>query len=501
MRVLPHHAQTATKLLVLSRIFHYQYRQERPSGIASPHLKIDRPGNASYTPVMLTHGFPEGFLWGAATAAYQVEGAVREDGRGESIWDRFCATPGAIHGGDTGDVACDHYHRWKDDVENMRDLGLTSYRFSVAWPRLFPQGHGKLNRKGLDFYESLVDALLAARVQPALTLYHWDLPQALQDAGGWTNRDTASWFADYAECLYAHLGDRVKTWMTINEPQVAAFLGHSEGVHAPGMKDFGTAVQASHVLLHAHALAVDACREICPAGSRIGIALDLHPTYPYSDGASDIEAAQLADGQAHRWFLDPVLKGTYPQDVLEIYAKHGVAPRIEPDDLSTLSSNPVDFVGVNYYFPQRVYASDAGGVLGFEYGQLKDCPRTDMGWEVHSEGLCDLLIRLKNDYSDPVLMITENGAACPDRIVEKGQVQDDDRIEYLASHLREARRAIGHGVKLQGYFLWSLMDNFEWSMGFSKRFGITHVDYHTQVRTWKKSASWYQSVIATNGAL
>ena len=448
---------------------------------------------------MSTSEFPPGFLWGAATAAYQVEGAVKEDGRGESVWDRFCATPGAIHGGDTGEVACDHYHRWKDDVENMRDLGLTSYRFSSAWPRLFPRGRGRLNRKGLDFYESLVDALLAARIRPALTIYHWDLPQALQDAGGWTNRDTASWFAEYAACLFDHLGDRVKTWVTINEPQCAAFLGHSEGIHAPGLKDFGTAVQACHVLLRAHALAVSAFRELLAPDSRIGIALDLHTTYPWTDGMSDIEAAQRADGLANRWFLDPVLKGSYPLDVMGVLAKNGIAPRVLPDDLPLLAANPVDFLGVNYYSPQRIYADDAGGVLGYKQARVEHRPMTDMGWEVHPEGLFDLLIRLKNDWPGMALLITENGAAFPDRHVEKGQVQDDDRIEYLASHLREARHAIQHGVKLEGYFLWSLLDNFEWSYGFSKRFGITHVDYHTQARTWKKSAGWYQRVIATNG--
>jgi beta-glucosidase len=287
--------------------------------------------------------------------------------------------------------------------------------------------------------------------------------------------------------------------MTLNEPQCSAFVGHADGRHAPGLKDFGAAVQASHVLLRAHALAVAEFRELCPAGSRIGIALDLHTMYPYTDGISDVEAAHRADGKANRWFLDPVLKGTYPSDILEAYRRHGVAPRIEDKDLETLASNPVDFVGVNYYFPERVCANDRGGVLGIEFGVPKDSPKTDMGWEVYPEGLYDLLMRLKNDYGNPALFITENGAAYADRVVSKGQVQDDDRIDYLASHLREARRAIEHGVKLQGYFLWSLMDNFEWGFGFSKRFGITHVDYRTQARTWKKSGSWYQLVIATNG--
>jgi beta-glucosidase len=448
---------------------------------------------------MSTKAFPPGFLWGAATAAYQVEGAVHEDGRGETIWDRFCRVHGAISDGGTGDVACDHYHRWRDDVENMRDLRLSSYRFSTAWSRVFPHGRGKLNRKGLDFYEALVDGLLAAGIQPALTLYHWDLPQALQDAGGWTNRDTASWFAEYATCMFTHLGDRVKIWMTLNEPWVSAFMGHFQGTLAPGIKDFATAVQAGHVLLHAHALAVGAFRELSAHDARVGIALDLHTVYPWSDGQSDEEAARRCDGHCNRWFLDPVFKGTYPRDMLDLYARHHAAPRVHEGDAEALTSHPVDFLGVNYYFPNRVYASDAGGLLGYEVGHLKDRPHTEMGWEVHPDSLFELLLRLKVDYGDPTIYITENGAAFKDQRVEKGQVQDDDRIEYLDGHLRAARRAIERGVKLQGYFLWTLLDNFEWGFGTSRRFGITHVDFATQVRTWKKSAGWYQHVIATNG--
>jgi beta-glucosidase len=410
--------------------------------------------------------FPDNFIWGAATAAYQIEGAAQEDGRGPSIWDTFSRTPGKVFQGHTGDVACDHYHRWRDDVENMRDLGLSAYRFSTAWSRVFPQGRGRLNRKGLDFYESLVDALLAAGIRPALTLYHWDLPQVLQEAGGWTNRDTASWFADYAECLYTHLGDRVKIWMTLNEPWVAAFAGHSQGVHAPGLRDFAAAVQAAHVLLHAHALAVSAFREL---------------------------------GHGNRWFLEPVFKGTYPQDMLDLYARHHAAPRVEQGDAEVLAAHPVDFLGVNYYFPHRVYESDAGGLLGYEPGHREDAPHTAMGWEVFPQGLEDLLLRLKRDYGDPAIFITENGAAYPDEIDAGGQVQDDERIEYLDGHLRAARRAIERGVKLEGYFVWSLLDNFEWAFGTSRRFGITHVDFTTQARAWKKSALWYQRVIATNG--
>ena len=449
---------------------------------------------------MAEKSFPDGFLWGAATAACQVEGAAREDGKGESIWDRFSRVPGAIVGGDTPEVACDHYHRWRDDVENMRDLGLKAYRFSAAWTRLFPTGRGRLNRRGLDFYQGLVDALLAAGISPVLTLYHWDLPQALQDHGGWTNRDTASWFAEYAACLFNSLGDRVHTWITINEPWVAGFLGHGEGVHAPGIRDFAAAVQASHVLLVAHAKSVEAYRQVSPDKGRIGIALDMHPVYPLSDGESDREAARIEDGHHNRWFLQPVLSGSYPSDMLELYAARHVAPRIEQDDAGLLAGNPPDFLGVNYYFPTRALASRANPVLGCQARVPRDCEKTAMGWEVYPRGLSDLLTRLKRDWGDPVLMITENGAAYDDERMEGPQVADLDRIAYLRAHLREALAAIASGVRLEGYFLWSLMDNFEWACGYAKRFGITHVDYRTQARTWKKSASWYQGVIASNGA-
>jgi beta-glucosidase len=382
----------------------------------------------------------------------------------------------------------------------MRDLGLNSYRFSIAWPRIFPQGKGRKNSRGLDFYSLLVDGLLEAGIQPAVTLYHWDLPQTLEDAGGWTNRDTASWFAEYAASVFNCLGDRVKLWMTLNEPQCAAFLGYGEGVHAPGKRDLGAAIQASHVLFHAHALAMQAYRQVSPVHGRIGIAIDVHPVYPYSDGISDQEAARVADGRTNRWFLDPVMKGTYPEDIFGLYSRHHVAPRVEPGDLDLLKANPVDFLGLNYYFPQRPYASDAGGFLGFQYAEGKGWPVTQMGWEMYPEGLFDILSQVRRDYDNPSLMISENGAAFADTRIVDGQVQDDDRIEYLASHLREARRAIRAGVKLEGFFLWSLMDNFEWSFGLSRRFGITYVDFRTQVRTWKKSAAWYRDVIASNGA-
>jgi len=444
--------------------------------------------------------FPKGFLWGAATAAYQIEGAAREDGKGESIWDRFCRVPGAIQDGSTGDVACDHYHRWRDDIENMRDLGLNAYRFSVAWARVFPSGKGKLNRKGLDFYETLVDALLARGIEPCVTLYHWDLPQGLQELGGWTNRDTASWFADYAACLFNALGDRVRTWITLNEPWVASFAGHADGVHAPGIRDFCKALQAAHVLLLAHARAVLAYRQVSRARHRIGITLDMHPVMPIGPGPADEEAVRIADGFHNRWFLDPVFLGAYPADMQALYSRKRVAPPVLPPDLALLKENPPDFLGVNYYFPLRVHASDSHPVLGFESLTPPDCVKTEMGWEVHPPSLRELLVRVHRDYGGPAMMVTENGAACKDERVSGGQVQDDERIEYIRSHLVEAHRSIREGVKLGGYFVWTLLDNFEWAFGFSKRFGITFVDYRTQQRAWKKSAGWYQRIIATNGA-
>jgi beta-glucosidase len=449
---------------------------------------------------MAGSAFPKGFLWGAATAAFQIEGAAHEDGKGESIWDRFCRVPGAVHGGEMGAVACDHYHRWPADMENMRDLGLRAYRFSLSWPRVFPQGSGKKNRKGLDFYETLVDALLKENIEPVVTLYHWDLPQALQDRGGWTSPDTSKWFAEYAAAAFNRLGDRVRTWFTINEPQVHAFQGHEVGVHAPGLRDFAAAVQAAHGMLVGHALAVQAYRQVSPAHSRIGIVIDLHTCHPLTDGMSDVEAASVAHGRHEKWFLDPVFRGEYPADMMALYARHNAAPRVDPSDMKLLKENPGDLVGVNYYFPHRVYASDAGGFLGFEIAPARDCQTTDMGWEIYPRGMYEALVHLKHTYDNPALMVTENGAAFPDRVVHDGQVQDDDRIEYIAAHLRELRRAIQDGVKVEGYFLWSLLDNFEWAFGCSKRFGITHVDFATQGRAWKKSAGWYQRTIATNGS-
>ncbi len=446
--------------------------------------------------------FPETFLWGAATASYQIEGAAYEDGKGESIWDRFCHTPGKIEGDATGDEACDHYHRYREDLAIMKQIGLRAYRFSVSWPRIFPKGGGSLNHSGLEFYERLVDELLANGITPAVTLYHWDLPQALQDREGWLNRDTVEYFADYAATLFQRLGDRVTLWITHNEPWVTAFLGHAMGVHAPGIKDCAKAIQVSHNLLLSHAKAVRIFRDFNRVDSRIGIALNLSPVTPASDSEEDERAAVLADGYLNRWFLDPLFKGSYPQDLLDIYSERGCAPGAQADDMSLsddmslLAESPIDFLGVNYYSRQIAKAPSNSESL---YDQTKpgEAEFTEMNWEIYPEGLCDLLVRLDRDYSHPPLYVTENGAAFKDDREIDGVVQDEDRIRYLRDHFMQAYRAIEHGVDLRGYFVWSLMDNFEWAYGYSKRFGIVHVDYKSQERSLKKSALWYRDVIET----
>ncbi len=441
--------------------------------------------------------FPKAFLWGTATASYQIEGAAFEDGKGESIWDRFSHTPGKIHYGDTGDEACDHYHRYREDVAIMRRIGLRSYRFSVSWPRVYPKGGGSINRPGLEFYERLVDELLSSEIAPMVTLYHWDLPQALQEGGGWLNRDTAEYFADYAAKLFQVLGDRVKMWITHNEPWVTAFLGHAVGVHAPGIKDYPQAISVSHNLLLSHAKAVAVFRDFNREDSRIGITLNLSPFEPASDSEEDERAANLGDGSLNRWFLDPVFKGTYPQDMLDAYTERGWAPEIGEGDMDQLADSDIDFLGVNYYFRNIVEASSSGKSL-YEPVRPEGAEFTEMDWEIYPEGLCDLLLRLDRDYSRPPIYITENGAAFKDDRVADGTVQDEDRIHYLRDHFAQAHRALEEGVDLRGYFVWSLMDNFEWAYGYSKRFGIVHVDFESQARTLKKSALWYRDVIDTD---
>lgn len=444
---------------------------------------------------MMRADFPGNFTWGTATASYQVEGAVSEDGRGESIWDRFSHTPGKVYNGDTGDIACEHYHRYRQDIALMKEMGIKGYRFSIAWPRIFPEGNGKLNTKGLDFYDRLVDELLRNGIDPMVTLYHWDLPQALQDIGGWANRDTAEYFAQYAETVFKSLGDRAGKWITHNEPWVAAFVGNLQGRHAPGLMDFPLAVQVSHNLLLSHAKAVKAYRAMNFKNGKIGITLNLNPIYPASQTSEDMEAARVADGYSNRWFLDPVLKGGYPEDMMALYREKLNSPVIEPGDMKCISDSPSDFIGVNYYSRKVIKNSEADPVLRFKEIQPEGSGYTDMNWEIYPQGLHDLLTRIKQDYNNPVIYITENGAAFKDDRLENGIVRDDARRAFLEGHFEAALRAIKDGVRLEGYYVWSLMDNFEWAHGYNKRFGLIYVDYKSQKRIWKNSGLWYKAFL------
>jgi beta-glucosidase len=426
-------------------------------------------------------GFPVDFVWGAATSAYQIEGGAHADGRGASVWDQFCRQPGVIADGSSGDTACDHHRLWADDLDLMRELGLRAYRFSISWPRVQPQGQGAWNAKGLDFYERLIDGLLARGIAPYLTLHHWDLPQALQEHGGWAERDVARRFADYAQAVAQRFGDRVASIATHNEPWVVATLGHERGLFAPGLKDRRLAFRAAHHLLWSHGLALQAMRA---AGVRapLGIVLNQGPVDCASDAPADRQQARLEDGLLIRWYMDPLLLGRYPDDVLAHLGAD--APPVQAGDLETIRM-PLDFLGLNYYTRQLVGAAVAS-----------EAELTDMGWEVHPQGLTDLLLRLRRDYPLPPVYITENGAAYADTVEPGGRVHDAARIAYLRRHIDALRPALQAGVPLRGYFAWSLLDNFEWAFGYTKRFGLVHVDYGTQQRRPKDSAYWYRDFIA-----
>lgn len=440
--------------------------------------------------------FPGDFVWGAATAAYQIEGAVSEDGRSESIWDRFSHTSGKTVNGETGDVACDHYHRWQSDIQLMQTLGMNAYRFSVAWPRILPDGRGRVNEAGLAFYDRLVDGLLDAGIVPWVTLYHWDLPQVLEDAGGWTNRATAEAFAEYADVLSRRLGDRVKHWITLNEPWCSAFLGYQHGVHAPGHTNLAEAVQASHTLLLGHGLAVPVLRRNSP-GAKVGITLNLTHAYPASDSAADRAAAHRVDGYLNRWWLDPLYgRGGYPQDMLALYGD--AAPKTEAADFEAIAA-PTDFLGINFYTPSFVRDDPDNPFLQTSDQPPPNLEYTAMEWAVYPQGLTDLLQKVDRDYPVGELYITENGAAYPDEppqtIDGVSRVADQQRTSYYTKHLAAAYNAIEAGVPLKGYFAWSLMDNFEWAFGYTKRFGIVYVDYATQQRVIKDSGHWYSRLI------
>ncbi|MGV9405128.1 GH1 family beta-glucosidase [Streptomyces sp. NPDC003674] len=433
---------------------------------------------------------PHDFLWGTATAAYQIEGAVAEDGRSPSIWDTFSHTPGKIANDDNGDVACDHYHRWREDIGLMRRLGTNAYRLSVAWPRVIPGGTGAVNAKGLAFYDELVDALLEAGITPAVTLYHWDLPQALQDRGGWPERATALAFAEYASTVAERLGDRVKFWATLNEPSCSAWIGHLEGTMAPGWTDLTAAVRASYHLLLGHGLATSAIRAAVP-DAQVGIVNNLSTVFPATDRPEDLAAARRHDGHVNRWWLDPVHGRGFPADMVETY---GVELPEQPGDMETIAA-PLDWLGLNYYFPAYVADDPDGPAPRVRSVRRDGVPRTGMDWEIDAGGIETLLLRLTEEYGARKIYVTENGSAYPDVVRPDGTVDDPERQEYLERHLAACASAARKGAPLAGYFAWSLLDNFEWAYGYDKRFGLVHVDYRTQVRTIKGSGHRYADIV------
>ncbi len=434
--------------------------------------------------------FPDDFVWGVATSAYQIEGGVAQDGRAPSIWDTFAHTPGNIHNGDTGDIACDHYNRYKEDIALIADLGVGAYRFSIAWPRIQPTGQGAWNEAGWDFYARLLDELDKRDLAAHATLYHWDLPQALEDQGGWRERDTAYRFAEYAAEFALRFGSRVKTISTHNEPWCTAILGHEQGKFAPGMQDRAAAYLVAHHLLLSHGLAVKAMREVgCKA--QLGIVLNQAPAYAADpDSEADRHATRMADGTMNRWYMDPLFGRAYPADIVAWLGAD--APRVSAEDLATIAQ-PIDFLGINYY--SRIFCSTATpplpapNVLGL----------TDIGWEIYPDGLTEHLIRIARDYAPPPIYITENGAAAADRL-EGDRVHDTERLDYYRRHIAAVAQARAMNVDVRGYFAWSLMDNFEWAEGYAKRFGMTYVDYATQRRVMKDSALWYRDFIRSQNA-
>jgi beta-glucosidase len=438
--------------------------------------------------------FPKDFIWGVSTSAYQIEGAWNVDGRGASIWDTFSHTPGKTHKGENGDTAADHYHRWPEDLKLMADLGVKAYRFSISWPRVLPNGHGPVNTAGLGFYDRLVDALIENGVTPYPTLFHYDLPQALQDKGGWPNRDTAKYFGDYADIVGQRLSDRATNWITHNEPFVTAVAGHFTGEHAPGIQDPVAAFAAGHHLLLSHGYAAQALRA---TGRRlnIGIALNLSPVHPATDSEDDRRAATMYDGVLNRLFLDPILKAKYPDDIQSTLGF--LFPPAHAEDLPTIAQ-PLDFVGINYYsrsvvqhdpnFP-LIQATPAMPV-GNEYSQM---------WEIYPPGIYEIIKRVNDEYAPASILVTENGVCVPDGIDFDGRVRDERRIRYLHNHLAQVHRAAVEGIPVSGYFVWSLLDNFEWALGYQMRFGLVHVDFDSQKRTMKDSGRWYGEVIRRNG--
>lgn len=446
--------------------------------------------------------FPKGFIWGAATSSYQIEGAWNEDGKGDSIWDVASHTRNLVKNGDTGDIACDHYHRYKEDVQLMKKMGLKAYRFSISWPRIFPTGRGEINSKGVAFYDNLINELITNEIEPCVTLYHWDLPNYLQEIGGWESRDVVEAYVEYAKFMFDHYGDRVKFWITFNEPLIFTVWFYSLGLFE-GIRSIKRGYIASHLVNVAHAKAIAAYRSSPHSDGKIGITLNLRMVYPISDTPLNEQAVQIVDGLNNRWFLDPVLRASYPKDVLTFLKEKFDIPSIPKKDLNLLKDNPLDFLGINNYSCARVSAEKPEDLVNIrkltKREKMKGREYSETGWEVCPEGFYDLLIQVDKEYNHPLLYITENGMACKDKNIFDGIVQDDDRLNYLKRYLEAAYRAINNGINLKGYFVWSLMDNFEWIDGYSKRFGLIRINYDTLERIWKKSALWYSDVIKNNG--
>ncbi len=447
--------------------------------------------------------FPQGFMWGAATSSYQIEGAWNEDGKGESIWDQITHSPGVIKNGDTGDIACNHYHRYEEDVRLMRELGLKAYRFSISWPRIFPTGKDSVNWKGVEFYDKLINLLIENEIDPFITIYHWDLPLTLNKIGAWESLEVVDAYVNYADFLFNQFGDRVKYWITFNEPMIFTFYFYLAGFHGK-RGNLAGAIRASHMVNVAHARAIQAYRNSQHSEGKIGITLNLNPVYAESSSPLNEQATRLVDGFMNRWYLDPILKGEYPQDIVELLSDKVDLSIITERDRELLGAHRGDFLGINNYSCTRVDLKrerDLNNLIKLMSPRRpkKGVEVSDMGWEVYPEGLHDLLIRIDKDYDHPVIYITENGMACKDDVIMEGIVQDDDRISYIKRHLEAVHRAINKGVKLKGYFVWTLIDNFEWIEGYSKKFGLIKVDFATQERSWKKSAFWYKHVIQENG--
>jgi beta-glucosidase len=470
--------------------------------ITDDTASMSRPDTGTQS-TLATAAFPPDFLWGAATSAYQIEGAVNEDGRTPSVWDRFAAIPGATYRGETGEFAADHYHHMEEDVALMAELNLNAYRFSLSWPRIVPQGTGDVNEKGLDFYDRLTDALLARGIRPLATLYHWDLPVALQDRGGWLVRDTAYAFAEYAEVVARRLGDRIDWWLTQNEPWCSAYLGYADGTHAPGVHDKKLAVIAGHHVLLAHGLAVPRLRAHISPEARVGIALDFYPVYAADDRPETLLAVKRADTFRNRWFLDPLFYGSYPDN---LFTDLGVDPPPIHDDDFSIISTPIDYLGVNYYSRMivRDHIDPLSSVVQEGHDgsyeavmQIPGAAYTEMGWEIFPDGLTNILTRLHREYAPQAMVVTESGAAFDDHWDGNNHIHDQQRLDYLRSHIQTVAGVIRQGVPIKGYVVWSFLDNFEWSEGYRKRFGLVYVDYPTQRRIVKDSGRWYATFVAS----